>query len=380
MDRTLIVIIALGVLMAAVLPIALFLYFQPPPVTGDLALVPIMEGLDFPVSLAFSPDGRLFYNELKEGGLRIIANGELLDQPLVSLPVAQVGEVGLLGLALDPDFASQPYVYVYYTYEKESGTSNRISRFEVQENIAGDEDILMDDIPASDIHNSGQLRFGLDGMLYASVGDTRDRDEAQDPASLKGKILRMNRDGTLPGDNPFPGSYAYLIGIRNVFGMDFTPDGLLLFTENGPEGNDEVNVGRAGRNYGWPDVEGIAGRSEYEDPVVVFSPAIAPTGLAYRSGNSLGSERPAAIYFGSWLRGDLHRLVGDPSLGEPLGTVIEVRADGGILDVEAGPDGHLYVTTSSAIYQVVLVPSDEQPQGSPTSFLNRLILYPSRKS
>ncbi len=320
-----------------------------------------MEGLAFPVSLALTEDGRMFYNELQQGRVRIIEDGMLQDEPFLSLDVVRLSETGLLGLALDPDFTSQPFVYLYYTYDSGEGVFNRISRFRGLGNVAGQEEVLLDRIPASSIHNSGRLLFGPDGRLYASVGDARDRELAQDPAFLNGKILRLNPNGSLPEDNPFGNYYAYLMGIRNVFGMDFTPGGLLLFTDNGPRGNDEVNRGLPGLNYGWPLVEGRAQDQRFEDPILVFSSAIAPTGLAVYTGDALGAYYTNTAFFGSWNDGTLYRIVGNVDEDqEGFEAVVELQANGGVLDVLNGPDGVLYISTTTGIFRVVREePTDE---------------------
>ncbi len=359
-----IVILVVGLLISGTSVIVLLLPGET--VDGELALEAVQDGLAFPVSFVPAEDGRIFYNELQRGNVRIIEDGRLLEQPFVTLEVVTLAETGLLGLALNPSFAADPYVYLYYTYDSGEGIFNRISRFKDLGNVAGPEEILMDFIPASSIHNSGRLLFGPDGKLYASVGDSREREQAQVPASLRGKILRMNPDGSLPEDNPFGDSYAYVIGIRNVFGMDFTPGGLLLFTDNGPAGNDEVNRGQPGLNYGWPDVQGKAQGAVFEDPILVFTPSIAPTGLAFYTGTALGVTRTNAAFFGSWNEGTLRRVIGDVEGGEGNFTSVVELGVGrrGILDVANGPDGKLYVSTPDGIFQVVLQESPEGDQSS----------------
>ncbi len=334
------------------------LFLQSPMAKGDLGLEPLFEDLAFPVSLAFAPDGRMYYNELKEGNVRIVENGEILDTPFLTLDVAQPGETGLLGLALDPNFDTTPYVYIYYSYEEEGQLQNRISRFEDLGNVAGPEDVLLQGIAGSTNHNSGRLTFGPDGMLYASVGDALNRDAAQDLSSLNGKILRMRPDGRTPEDNPFA-SLVYLLGIRNVFGLDFAPDGALLFTENGPSGYDEVNFGHPGSNHGWPAVAGTSSDERFVDPILVFNPAIAPTGVAYYTGGSLGPSYTGVAFFGSWNDGALRTLTEDQ--GGAYGSVVELVAGrNGILDVVDGPDGFLYLSTPNAIHRVVVTEAQDQ--------------------
>ncbi len=328
---------------------------------GNLSLESVQEGLNIPVAFAFAPDGRVFYNELQAGGVRIIKDGAVLPDPFVSLSVVGRNEMGLLGLALDPDFATEPFVYVFYTYQDVDGTFNRISRFRAIGDVGGSEEILLNRLPSNSFHNSGRLQFGPDGMLYASLGDTGDAAQSQDPQTLPGKILRMHSDGALPGDNPFAGSYTYLYGIRNVFGFQFTPSGTLLFTENGPFGNDEVNLGLRGENYGWPIVQGANPDPGFVSPLVVFNPAIAPTGLVFYTGTNLGSAYAQAAYFGSWNFGRLYRLVGDVESGQGSFSAQLVLDPGlgGLLDAVNGPDGNLYVSFSDRIALVIASPTPD---------------------
>ncbi|MEE9236721.1 MAG: PQQ-dependent sugar dehydrogenase [Thermoplasmata archaeon] len=365
MRRLVIVVLLVAALVS--IPAGLLLLPRPEKGVGELALESLQEGLAFPVSLAMTEDGRIFYNELREGGVRILRDGELLEQPFVSLDVVQLPETGLLGIALDPSFATQPFVYLYYTYTSGDGISNRISRFRDLGDVAGPEEILLDNIPANSRHNSGRLLFGPDGKLYASVGDALDPDQAQDPSSLGGKILRINPDGSVPQDNPLGDTYSYLVGIRNVFGMDFTPGGLLLFTENGPAGNDELNRGRPGLNYGWPVVQGEAQDQRFEDPILVFNPSIAPTGLAFYTGGGLGEGYAGSAFFGSWNEGTLNRVIGDvEGDGVNFTSAVELQSGPrGILDVMNGPDGHLYVSTQDGVFRVVIRESQDAIPGHP---------------
>lgn len=325
---------------------------------GELALEPVFLDLRFPVSLTIAPDGRWFYNELREGNVRIIKDGQVLEEPFLSRDVVQLAETGLLGLALHPSFPEEPYVYVYYTYQAEEGIFNRISRFRDLGNVAGPEEVILDKIPANSRHNGGRLAFGPDGKLYATVGDALDPQLAQDPTSLAGKILRMNDDGSLPEDNPINGSYAYLIGVRNSFGIAFTPQGTLLFTENGPVGNDEVNRGVSGGNYGWPHVQGFSSDPRYVDPLLVFPRSIAPTGIAFYTGLDLGQEFADAAYFASWNDGSIRRLVGDVEggTGSFQAEIVLSLGSQGLLDVVQGPDGGLYVSHPDGISRVIRVP------------------------
>ena len=359
MNRGPTVVVTVLVSLAILIVVVILSLISPPAVlVGNLALESVQEGLAFPVSFAFAPDGRIFFTEI-QGGVRVVKDGSLLPRPFTSLDVLRQGERGLLGLALHPNFAPEPYVYVYYSYQGGDGPFNRISRFPDLGDVAGAEEILLDRIPSGNIHNSGRLQFGPDGMLYVSIGDVGDRDQAQDVGTIPGSILRMHPDGALPADNPFPGSYTYLYGIRNVFGLQFTPGGVLLFTDNGQSQNDEVNRGTAGGNYGWPVVQGDQTDPAFVSPLVVFTNrTLAPTGIAFYTGDQLGPTYTQAAYFGSWVEAGLRRLLGDVERDdEGFTTQLVLSPDlGGLLDVVDGPDGYLYVSFSDRIARVIMEP------------------------
>ncbi|MFQ5985825.1 MAG: PQQ-dependent sugar dehydrogenase [Thermoplasmata archaeon] len=357
MNRALTVLVAVLVSVLIAAGVLIFVFVLPPflevPV-GNLALETVHDGLNTPVAFAFAPDGRIFYNELSVGGIRIIKNGTVLSTPFVALNVVSQAEMGLLGLALDPDFTTEPFVYVFYTFQDADGTFNRISRFPANGDVAGLEEILLNRLPANRFHNGGRLGFGPDGMLYASLGDTGDASQSQDPQTLPGKILRMHRNGTVPGDNPFSASYSYLYGIRNVFGFDFSPTGTLFFTENGPLGDDEVNLGLRGENYGWPVVQGPSSDPRFVRPLAVFTPAIAPTGVGFYTGDRLGPGHTQIPYFGSWNFGRLYRLVEDAETDQGFRAELVLDPQGGgVLDVVNGPDGYLYVSFPDRIARVI---------------------------
>lgn len=317
------------------------------------AFQPIVEvvatGLEVPWALAFAPDGRLFVTE-RPGRLRVIVDGRLRPTPVATLPVATSAESGLMGLALDPQFARNGYLYVMYTYRTQAGElRNRVARLTVRGDVAGDEQIVLDGIPGGVIHDGGRIAFGPDGKLYVTTGDASNGALAQDRRSLAGKILRINPDGTIPADNPFPGSPVFSYGHRNPEGIAWQPGtGTLFETEHGPVGNDEVNIIQAGQNYGWPDVSGRGGTSRSVDPILVFTPSIAPAGAAFYEGDRLAPW--AGNLFFATLRGQhLHRVV----LGGPdqRAVIASERLFEGVYGrlraVAVGPDGYLYVTTSN---------------------------------
>lgn len=314
----------------------------------------VKDGLDWPTSIAFDGEDRIFVSLRYEGEIRILQNGELQSEPFAKLEVAQLPESGLLGIALDPDFAKNRFVYFYYTYEEDTGdTFNRVARLKDENGKGVDFKIILDEIPASNFHNGGILAFGPDKKLYITTGDAREQDNSQDKTSLAGKVLRIDPDGSIPDDNPFPNSPVYSYGHRNVFGITFDPgSGVPIITENGPESDDEINAILPGKNYGWPMVKGSASENGLTDPIYVFRASIAPTGIAYYSGNGLPKEWANSVFFGDWNNGDIHRL-GITADDTANGYSVVYKADGGVIDVEKSPDNHIYFTTQNSIFRLV---------------------------
>jgi glucose/arabinose dehydrogenase len=324
----------------------------PPPPSPQV----LFTGLDYPVALAFTPDGRLFFDEKNTGKVRVIENGVVQATAFATLPASNSGEQGLLGIALDPNFASNKFVYVYYTYSDGLFYHARITRFTAVGNVGTNAVQIFDVIdptPESTNHNGGYIKFGPDGRLYVQIGEFAVPSLSQNLSSDAGKILRMNPDGSVPADNPFSGSLVYAYGIRNGFGMDFDPfGGKLIATEAGPDRNDEINIIVTGANYGWPTYTGVSNDPAYEDPILIFNPPTTPTGIAYSAAQN-------TLYFGEFNTGALKKLLLTPS-GAVAGVQLIATVGStynGILAVESGPDGSIYFSTSNTIYVLGNMPS-----------------------
>jgi glucose/arabinose dehydrogenase len=322
----------------------------------------VAHGLTTPTSMAFAPDGRLFVTE-QGGALRVVKDGRLLPTPFLTVDVDHIGERGLLGVTVDPDFATNHYVYAYYTTTTPV-THNRISRFvgigDRAQRLDGSlhERVLMDlpKLPdSSKIHNGGALHFGPDGKLYVGVGDASTGDNAQSLETVFGKILRLNPDGSIPGDNPFRGRATgqngaiWAMGLRNPFTFDFEPGGSrMLINDVGQNTWEEIDAGVAGGNYGWPVTEGPSTDSRYLSPVYAYRhDAIAPepSGCAITGGAFYDPPQSTfpEDYRGSYLFGDfcshwIKRL--DVATGKVTSFVDNSSQHP--VDLRVGPQGDLY--------------------------------------
>jgi glucose/arabinose dehydrogenase len=325
---------------------------------------PVVTNLEIPWSMAFAPDGRLFVTE-RPGRVRIVDLAARSTELALTLDdMYTESEAGLLGLALDPQFSQNRLVYLYQSARVSGGGAvNRVVRYREAGSRLAERVVLLDNIPAAPIHDGGRVKFGPDGLLYITAGDAANTGLAQDLASTAGKILRLNRDGTTPRDNPF-GSPIYSYGHRNPQGFDWHPvTGDLWASEHGNSGNDEVNVIDAGTNYGWPRIEGSQAMAGMRTPITFYSPAIAPSGASFYRGERF--PRFANNLFIGTLRGThLLRLVVDSSPQRRLMSqerLLENRF-GRIRDVVTGADGNLYVSTNN-----------RDGRGSPASTDDRIL-------
>lgn len=324
------------------------------PSTGVPSIQAFARNLVAPWAIEQAPDGRFFVTE-RGGRIRIIKDGQLQSDPWISLPVTEAGESGLLGLALDPKFSENHFVYVAYTFRDGLRLVNRLVRLREDSNGKGISDkILIDNIPANLIHDGGRVKFGPDGKLYWTMGETNDRPRSQDLGSLNGKILRLNLDGSIPSDNPFPNSYVYSYGHRNPQGLTWQPGTNRLYeTEHGPSGlppieccRDEVNFIEPGKNYGWPDIRGDETRAGMLSPILQSAlDTWAPSGATFVT---RGPWAGSLLFTG--LRGvSLYRVTIDRNDPRKISSFERLYQNqyGRLRDVYEAPDGALYILTNN---------------------------------
>jgi glucose/arabinose dehydrogenase len=282
-------------------------------------------------SMVFAPDGRLFFTEKNTGAIRIMTpEHRTLDSPFATVDDLYASwEQGMLGLAIDPEFNINHYIYVYYTavVDVENGNGakviNRVLRFTDNNNIGTDPTVIIDNIPASrGYHSGGAMAFGPDGKLYITVGDATEHIFAQDPSIVLGKVLRINKDGTIPQDNPYPNSAVYTMGHRNMYGIAFDDNGTGLVTENGDVRYDEINLITMGGNYGFPtsqppNLPPERANDSSIKPLRSYWDTIAPTQMIYYDGDAV-PELKGMFLFGSFT-GDIYAL----KLSEDKKSIVE---------------------------------------------------------
>lgn len=334
-------------------------------------------GLSGATAMAFAPDGRLFVC-LQAGQLRVVKNDVLLPDPFLTVSTDFSGERGLLGIAFDPNFYTNNYVYVYYTTAA-SPKRNRISRFVANGDlaVANSETVILDldNLSGATNHNGGAMHFGQDGKLYIAVGENANSSNAQTLSNLLGKILRLNPDGSIPADNPFYNTASgvnraiWALGLRNPFTFAFQPgSGRMFINDVGQSTWEEINDGISGANYGWPQTEGPTTAPGVRAPLYAYGRSPSTTGGCAITGGTFYNPPTVQFpssYLGGYFFADF--CSGWIRLLNPSGnTVTDFAADiANPVDLQVAADGSLYYLArgAGALYKVQY-PANQVPPSS----------------
>lgn len=340
---------------------------------ADFRLETIAQGLAHPWSLAFMPDGSMLVTE-RQGQLRVIRNGSLVEAPVSGLPeLVTSGQGGLLDVILHPNFEHNEILFLSYAHRNRDGMTTRVASARLVDDRLVDVEVIFEALPRSNTgrHFGGRMAFDRHDNLHVAVGDRGDMDRAQDDADDAGGVHRITTDGTPAQGNPFLDTRGvndsfFTTGNRNIQGLTVHPDtGEIWSHEHGPRGGDEINIIRAGTNYGWPTIThgiGYSGlpisnktsKEGMAQPLHYWDPSIAPSGMAFYSGD-LFPEWQGDLFVGALKMRKLVRLRirnGEVLEEEDLLTDLNDR----IRDVRMGPDGALWLLTDSSrgkVYQLL---------------------------
>jgi glucose/arabinose dehydrogenase len=354
---------------------------------GGFTETQVTGGLNRPTAMAFAPDGRLFVC-LQGGQLRVIKNDVLLPAPFLTVSTDSSGERGLLGLAFDPAFHTNNYVYVYYT----TGVTpkrNRVSRFRANGDVAvtNSEVVILElnNLSGATNHNGGAMHFGPDGKLYIAVGENANSSNSQTLANLLGKILRINADGSIPSDNPFFNTASgvnraiWAYGLRNPFTFAFQPGTNRMFINDvGQSTWEEINDGIAGSNYGWPNTEGPTTNPNFRGPIYAYGRSPSSTGGCAITGGAFynppttqfPSNYVGKYFFADFCSGWIRLL--NPANNTATGFATGIANP---VDLQVSADGSLYYLArgAGALYKI-RYPANQIPPSITTQPLNKTVV------
>lgn len=319
---------------------------------ADKQIEIIAENLDIPWEIEFLPNGDLLVTERPGNLIRITDKKETI--PIEG--VAHRGEGGLLGLELDPDFEKNNWIYLYLTSRQGDSLINRVERYTLKENTLNKRKVIIDELPGAPYHDGGRIKFGPEGYLYITVGDATDENKAQSTSTYNGSILRVEKDGSVPEENPFDNA-IYSYGHRNPQGLAWDSEGRLWATEHGrsglKSGLDELNLIQKGGNYGWPEIEGDEAKEGMTKPKIHSGPNTtwAPAGASFHEGSIFfAGLRGSSLY-----EGKINKA------GEVVDFKTHLKDEFGRLRVTTlGPKDNLYLSTSNTDGRGMPSPNDDK--------------------
>lgn len=344
--------------------------------TSTLILDEVADSLGVPWDVDGKIPGKLWFTE-QSGSVYRMDLESLEKKEVLRIPdLLYKKSYGLLGMTVHPNESS---VFLHYTFQSneddlQQEVQSRIVRFSFEGDTLINPKILLDSIPGNTYHNGSRLLISPDEKLFFSMGDAGSPDQTQDDSSLKGKILRLNLDGSIPDDNPIPGSLIWSRGHRNPQGLAFSDDGLFYSTEHGPNNDDEINLIEKNRNYGWPDVQGFCDEDfeqnycaefQIKEPLIAWTPTIAIAGLAYINNPSIPEWEQSLV--AATMKGRALRVLNLSEDGQEITEehIYFQKEFGRIRDVSASPDGSLYFSTSNTDWHPRFQPwmYDQLPEG-----------------
>ncbi|SHI73190.1 dehydrogenase, PQQ-dependent, s-GDH family [Hymenobacter daecheongensis DSM 21074] len=328
-----------------------------------VSVTPLATNLSVPWELVWGPDNFIWMTE-RNGRISRVnpTNGQV--QLLLAVPDAtETGESGLLGMVLHPEFATSPYVYIVYNYLDGGVLKEKLVRYTYGSGTLTAPFTLLGNITATTTHSGSRLLILPDRTLLMTTGDAQLASEAQNPASLNGKILRLNLDGSIPANNPTPGSRVYTLGHRNPQGLVLAPNGRLYSSEHGPANDDEVNLIEAGRNYGWPNVEGFCNlpneqtfctANNVREPLFAWTPTLAVAGLKYYDSPAIPEWRNSLLL--ATLKASRLVQLRLNAAGDAVSPPAEfLTTFGRLRAVCVSPQGRIYIGTSNQSNDQILV-------------------------
>ncbi len=336
-----------------------------PPGAVEIQTRVLKDNLNFPWEILWGPDNKIWMTE-RGGKISRVDTATGTITPVFTIPdVSSQGEGGLLGMVLHPDFTTSPFLYVAYDYDQSGNYKGKVVRYTYSGSTLTSPFIIIDNISASNIHNGCRLLISSDAKLFITTGDASDQSNPQNNASVNGKILRLNLDGSIPSDNPTVGSPVWTKGHRNPQGLVFA-NNMLYSSEHGPDSDDEVNIIEKGRNYGWPDVRGYCNESaeqtfcsanNIKEPIKAWTPTLAVSGMSFYN-SDLIPQWKNSLLLATLKNSRLMQL----KLDDVHTSVIETNEFfandyGRMRDVCISPDGKVYICTSNGGSDKIIVVS-----------------------